>query len=54
MYGVKVNLLVDFLMIKVKGMGTKDKSKLIVVGSFHNVDELLHNKDKKNRDTIEV
>lgn len=26
-------------MIKVKGLGTKNKSKLIVVGSFNSVDD---------------
>lgn len=41
-------------MIKVKGMGTKNKSKLIIVGSFNDMEETNSTKQKKKKDSIEV
>ena len=44
----------EFLMIKVKGLGTQNKSKLVIVGSFGKNFYDLSIKIKKKREGLEI
>lgn len=44
----------EFLMIKVKGLGTQNKSKLVIVGSFGKNFHDLSVKIKKKREGLEI
>lgn len=47
--GIKLDNFMEFLMVKVKGLGTTNKSKLIIVGSFSKNFHDLKVKNKKKR-----
>lgn len=43
---------VEFFIVKVKSLGTQDKSKLLIVGSFYNKPMGSEENTRKNKNSI--